>query len=347
MLHHRTKDWQHSSPEQRLRFLLSILAMTIIGSTIGYWLIDPRPEANLLDALYMTFITIATVGYKEVFPLTEAGKAFTILVIAFSAVTLVYTIGTLGQFFIEGELRRILGRKKMDKRLAKLRDHYIIAGAGRVGQIVREEFERAGVPYVLIERNTDQDQELVETSYAFIAGDASEDDVLLAAGIEHAKCLICTIPSDADAVFITLTARQLNPGILIIARADSALARKKLERAGADRVVMPHDTGGRRMAMISLKPNLVDSLSIDSFGGELGLEIEEVEVPPSCPFAGKSLQDSGLHTEYGATVMAIRKRDGQKIVNPQPETLIEGGDVLVLVAEKGSLATLDLVEEQS
>ncbi|MFH2054446.1 MAG: potassium channel protein [bacterium] len=340
------KELERHTPERRLRYLLSILGLTILGSTLGYWLLDPRPDASALDALYMTFITIATVGYKEVYPLTQSGKIFTILVIAFSAVTLVYTIGTLGQFFIEGEMRRILGRRKMDKKLRKLKDHYIIAGAGRVGQIVREELEKAGVPYVVLDRNINEATDLAEGSHAYISGDATEDDILLAAGIESAKCLVCTIPSDADAVYITLSARQLNPGIFIIARADSQVARKKLERAGADRVVMPHDTGGKRMAMVSLKPNLVDSLSIESFGGELGLEIEEVEVPASCPFAGKTLRDSGLRLKYGATVVAIRKADGRKLVNPQPETLIEGGDVLVLFAEKGRLATLDLIGEQ-
>ena len=340
------RELELHSPERRLRYLLSILVLTIVGSTLGYWLLDTRPDANILDALYMTFITIATVGYKEVYPMTEGAKVFTILVIAFSAVTLVYTIGTLGQFFIEGEMRRILGRRKMDKKIRKLKDHYIIAGAGRVGQIVREELQRSGAPYVMIERNISEDPDLANSSHVFIDGDATEDEILLAAGIEHARCLICTIPSDADAVYITLTARQLNPAIFIIARADSKIARKKLERAGADRVVMPHDTGGRRMAMVSLKPNLVDSLSIDSFGGELGLEVEEVEVPQGCPFAGKPLMDSGLRSKYGATVMAIRKSDGSKLVNPQPETLIESGDVLVLFAEKGALANLDLVGEQ-
>lgn len=334
------------SPERRLRYLLTILALTILGSTLGYWLLDPRPNADILDALYMTFITVATVGFKEVYPLTDGGKIFTILVIAFSAVTLVYTIGTLGQFFIEGEMRRILGRRKMDKKIRKLKEHYIIAGAGRVGQIVREELEKAEVPYVIVDRSLNEATDVAESSHAYISGDATEDDVLLGAGIESAKCLVCTIPSDADAVYITLTARQLNPGIFIIARADSAIARKKLERAGADRVVMPHDTGGRRMATISLKPSLADSVSIESFGGELGLEIEEIEVPQSCPFAGKTLLDSGLRSKYSATVLAIRKSDGRKIVNPQPETMIESGDVLVLFAEKGRLATLDLIGEQ-
>ena len=329
-----------SSPQRRLRLLLSILALTIIGSSLGYLILDPRQEANLIDAFYMTFITIATVGYKEVYPLTQGGKLFTIAVIAFSAVTLVYTIGTLGQFFMEGELREILGRRKMDKRITKMKDHYIIAGHGRVGEIVQEEFDKAGVPYIVIESVPERLTELEKRGNTFIEGNATEDEVLLDTGIKHAKYLVSTIPSEADSVFIALTARQLNPDIFIIARADSKTAEKKVLRAGADRVVMPHDTGGRRMALASLKPNLVDSLSIDSFGGELGLEIEEVEIPASCSFAGKSLLDSQLRSKHGVTVLAIRKASGQKKVNPPPDTIIEAGDVLILVGEKESIRGL-------
>jgi voltage-gated potassium channel len=295
----------------------------------------------------MTFITIATVGYQEVIPLGPEGRAFTIVVIAFSGVTLAYTIGTLGQFFIEGELREILGRRKMDKRIQRMKDHYIIAGDGRVGQIVQHEFDGAGVRYVVIEKAPDDPSRRAARSRAFMEGDATEDEALLAAGIRNARGLICTIPSEADAVFIALTAKQLNPEIFIIARADSKATEKKLRRAGADRVVLPHETGGRHMAQVSLKPNVVDSLSIESFGGELGLQIDEVRIPPACDLDGKTLLDSELLSKHGVTVIAIRKSDGSKRLNPRPDTVIEAGDILVLVGEKGSLDHLDLSSGQS
>jgi voltage-gated potassium channel len=347
MLTGKPKRKGDHSPEERLRVLLSILALAILASSLGYWLLDPREDANFLDAVYMTFITIATVGYKEVFPLTDSGKLFTVFVIASSGVILALTIGTLGQFFVEGELRRILGRRKMDKQIKRMKEHFIVAGCGRVGQIVIEELERAEASYVIVEKETEKYPEMADERYLYVEGDATEDEVLIEAGIEKAKCLIITIPSEADAVYIALTARQLNPGIFTIARADSKTARKKLERAGADRVVMPHDIGGRRMAQASLKPSLVDSLSIDSFGGELGLEIEEVKIPSSCSFVDKTLFDSEMRSKYGVTVMAIRKKDGQKIVNPPPEVVIEAGDVLVLVAEKGRLEGLDIIASES
>lgn len=330
------------TPERRLRLLLSILLLTIVGSSLGFYLLDPRPDANILDALYMTFITIATVGYKEVYPLNDGGKLYTIAVIAFSGVILAYTIGTLGQFFIEGEIREILGRRKMDKRIRRMKDHYIIAGSGRVSEIVQEEFDRAGVRYVVVEKDPERFPQTKAGNVAFIEGDAAEDEVLLNAGIKTAKGLICTIPSEADSVFIVLTARQLNPGVFIIARADSNTTERKLRRAGADRVVVPHVAGGRRMALASLRPNLVDAMAIDSFGGELGIEVEEVQIPAASPLTGKTLLDSQLRSKYGVTVMAIRKSDGRKRVNPPPDTVIEPGDVLVLVGEKQSLAGINL-----
>lgn len=340
-----TETRSKRTPEQRLRLVLTVLALMIVGSSFGFYLLDPRPDASLLDAFYMTFITIATVGYKEVFPLTQAGKVFTIVVIAFSGVILAYTIGTLGQFFIEGELREILGRRKMDKRIKRMKDHYIIAGGGRVGEIVAEEFDRAGVRYVLVEKESQRMSERLRTDIPFVDGDATEDEVLLNAGIASAKGLVCTIPSEADAVFIVLTARQLNPGMFIIARADSNATERKLKRAGADRVVVPHVAGGRRMALASLKPNVVDALAIDSFGGELGLEIEEVKIPSGCPLANGTLLDSQLRSKFGVTVLAIKKAGGKKQVNPPPNTIIEAGDILILVGEKEALSKVDLASE--
>jgi len=333
-------------PEERLRLLLSILVLVIAGSTLGYWILDPRPDSHFLDALYMTFITIATVGYKEVFPLTDSGKFFTIIVIAFSATVLVYTIGTLGQLFIEGEIREILGRRKMDKRIKKLKEHFIIAGYGRVGQVVQEVFERMDTPFVVLEQSPELCALLEENCPLHIEADATNDKALIEAGIESARGLVCTIPSEADSVFLTLSARQLNPGIFIIARANSKSAEKKLIRAGADRVVQPHEIGGRSMAMASLKPTLVDILQIDTFGGELGLSLEQVEVRAGSPIAGKRLMESELRSKHNVTVLAIKDLQGKMKVNPPPDTVIGQGDVLVLVGESKILETLNLTPEE-
>ena len=259
------------SPESRLKWLLMILVVTIAGSTIGYRLIG---GGSLLDALYMTVITIATVGFKEVYPVTNAEKIFTMVVITFSVVILAYTIGTLGQFLVEGELREILGRRKMEKKIKQLNDHFIIVGYGRVGQMVYQEFKRHEVDAVVIENDPQMIAELSDDAPLLVAGSATEDEVLLQAGIQNARGLVSTTPSEADSVFITLTARQLNPRLFIIARADSKAMEKKLSRAGADKVVLPYEIGGKRMAMASLRPNVVDYMTIESISGQLGLSIE-------------------------------------------------------------------------
>jgi len=343
---HFKSSREAKTSEQRLRVSISILILVILCSTFGYWVLDPRESANLLDALYMTFITVATVGFKEVYPLTDVGKLFTVVVIGISAITIVYTIGTLGQFFMEGELREIMGRRQMDNRIRKMKEHYIVAGFGRVGQIVSSEFQRIGVPHIVIENSDKHITALEQKSPLFIVANATDDDVLIEAGIQSAKGIVSTIPSEADSVFLTLTARQLNPGIFIIARADSKSTEKKLLRAGADRVVMPHEAGGKRMALTSLKPTLVDCLTIDSFGGKLGLALEEVEIRSGSMLVGKRLLDSELRSKHNISVIAIRKPDGDMKVSPSPEVVIDKGDTLILVGETLTLEKLDLHEPQ-
>jgi voltage-gated potassium channel len=198
------------------------------------------------------------------------------------------------------------------------------------------------VPHIVVENGPQVLSQLRESCPVFLEGDVGDDNVLIEAGIESAKGLVSTIPSEADSVFLTLTARQLNPGVFIIARADSKATEKKLLRAGADRVIVPHEIGGRRMALTSLKPNLVDCLAVDYFGGELGLAIEEIEVRPGSAIAGKGLRESDLRSRHDVTVVAIKKPDGQVKVNPAPDTVIGEGDVLILVGESKAVEALDI-----
>ncbi len=326
-----------SSPEQRLRLLLTILLLTIVLSTLGYRLIE---GGTFLDALYMSIITIATVGFKEVYQLSDAGKLFTILVIGVSVVTLAYTVGTLGQLLIEGELREILGRRKMQKQIREMKDHFIIVGYGRVGQMVFSEFCRQNVPSVIIENDPEMLSALHKNCPLAVEGSAIEDEVLLAAGVLNARGLVSTIPNESDSVYIALTARQLNSSLYIIARADSKAMEKKLLRAGADRVVIPHEIGGKRLALACLRPNVVDFMTMESSGGKLGLSIEEIEVPPDFAMAGQSLKRSDFRTKYGVTVVGIKKQTGDLELEPSGDTVIESGDILVLIGRADALENL-------
>lgn len=325
------------SAEKRLRWLILTLAVAMTVGTIGYKLIE---HGSWLDSLYMTVITIATVGFKEVFPMSDLGKIFTIFLIIFSTIILAYTIGTLGQFFFEGQFRNILGRRKMEKQISTLTQHYIVVGFGRVGQMVYSEFQRAGVPCVVIEREGASLEAIEKHAPLFVEGNAIDDEVLLEAGVERAKGLVNTIPDEADSVYIVLTARQLGPKLHIIARADTKAGEKKLVRAGADRVVLPYEIGGRRMAMASLRPNVVDFMTLESLGQHLGLSIEEVEVFKGSRVAGHTLRETELRSKYGLTVIGIKKPNGDLELHPSGDVIVGPGDILVLIGKTENLERL-------
>jgi voltage-gated potassium channel len=327
----------HRSPEQRLRLLLMILLVTIICSTCGYLIIE---GGTFIDALYMSVITIATVGFKEVYALSPTGKIFTMIVIVSSVVTLAYTVGTLGQLLIEGELREILGRRKMEKQLKEMKNHFIIVGYGRVGQMVYTEFCRQGISSVIIENDPEMLPALHRNCPLVVEGSAIEDEVLLSAGITAARGLVSTIPSEADSVYIALTARQLNPKLDIIARADSKAMEKKLQRAGADRVVIPYEIGGKRLALACLRPNVVDFMTMESTGGKLGLSIEEVQVPKGSPMAGQSLKNPDFRARYEVTVVGIKKQSGDLELHPSGDIVIEEEDILVLIGKTEALENI-------
>ncbi len=331
----RLRDYH--SAERRLRWLVTILVLTVAVSTLGYRILE---GGSIIDALYMSIITIATVGFREVYPLTDAGKVFTIFVIVFSVVILAYTIGTLGQLFVEGQIREILGRRKMEKQVSKLKDHFIIVGYGRVGQMVYSEISKAGEKAVVVESDPEILEQLIRDGALYVEGSAIEDDVLLDAGIKEARCLVDTIPDEADSVFISLSARQFNPGLYIIARADSKSSEKKLLRAGANRVILPYEIGGKRMAIASLRPNVVDFMTLESFGAQMALSIEEVEILRDAKLEGKTLKEVDLRSKYGLTVIGIRKPNGDLKMHPPAETKMDEGDILVLIGKTENLEQL-------
>lgn len=323
---------------RKLIIASSLMLVLVVMGTLGFVFLE---DYHPLDALYMTVITLSTVGFREVKQLGPEGEIFVIVLIVFGVVGATFIASTIGQVILEGQIRQALGRRKMDSKIKKLSDHYIIAGFGRVGRQVAEEFARRKVSFVIIEKEDSAVEYLNNMKYHFKIGEATEDEVLNAVGIDRAAVLVSTLPSEADNVYLTLTARHMNPNLYIIARADNPGGEKKLSRAGANSVVSPHVLGGARMAMSALRPHVVDFMQMTSIG-ESGLGIEEIAVPRNCRFSGKTLVDSNIKNEYGVTIIGIKKPDQKMRINPPPDALIEEDDILVLVGAQDELEKLTI-----
>lgn len=326
-------------PEKQIKIVILFIIIVIAAGTIGYMFLAHK---GFLDSLYMTVISITTVGYKEIFDLNPQLQIFTILLILAGVAVIFYGLSILMQMVVEGQILKILGRKKMEKELKKLKDHYILAGYGRVGKIVYSEFKKLGQTAVVIENDPEMLDEINKEGILHVAGNSTEDEILIAAGIEKARGLVSAIPSEADNVYLTLSARQLNPAIKIIARSDNEGAIKKLYRAGANRVICPHRLGGMRMALSILRPNVVDFMELESTGQDLDISIEEIIVPQGSKLDGVQLKDSDLKGKLDLMVVAIKKPDKGIHYNPSANMKIEMGDILVLLGRKENLARLDL-----
>jgi len=325
-------------PIRHLRFSAIILAAVIATGTIGYALIEGW---SAFDALYMTVITLATVGFREVHDLSDQGKAFTILLIVFGAGIIAYSAGSLIQFMVEGQLRRVLGRKKLEKQIDKLRNHYIVCGFGRIGALICREFQTKPIPFVVVEKDPDICDRINHEGFLFVQGDATDDETLMAAGIRQAQGLVTAVTSDTENVYITLTARGLNPKLFILARAGEEGSEKKLIRAGASKVISPYVIGATRMAQAILRPSVVDFIEIATAGHNLELQLEEIRVATASPLCGKTLISSGIRKDWGIIIVGIKKVDGQMIFNPASATSIEENDILILLGEPTAIQNLE------
>ncbi|MFH2011862.1 MAG: potassium channel protein [Pseudomonadota bacterium] len=319
--------------------IISLIAVIFIG-TIGYVFIE---KWDFLDSLYMTIITIATVGYGEVSRLSIHGKIFTIGLIAVGVGIAAYIVGSITRMMIEGEIRRILGRRKLEKRIKKLKDHYIICGCGRIGSLICREFAASAksIPFVAIDSDPEVIERIASEGYLCVQGNSTEEDILIKAGIKDARGLVTVVSSDSDNVYITLTARELNPKIFILARASFEAAEKKLLRAGADKVVSPYVIGGIRMAQAILRPTVVDFIELATYKQSMELQLEEITVRRSSKFIDVSLKDSAIRHDLGLIIVAIKKATGQMVFNPLPEAKIELGDTVVALGEKKDLIRLE------
>ncbi len=325
-------------PDPLLRFRLpaALLAVVIVVGISGYMLID---RWSVFDAFYMTIITISTVGYGEVHPQSTAGRVFTSFLIVFGVGTMLFGFGVFAETLAENSFGIFRRQRQMERRLKELRDHFIVCGYGRIGTEIVTEFEEHHVPYVIIDRTDEALDRLHKEEKLHVEGDAASEEMLKGAGIERAKGLISAVDSDERAVYITLAARALNPKLYIIARAGQPESVRRLELAGADRVISPYRMAGHLMAELALRPALVDVLDTLHHGdSEIGLE--ELLVNPKTAVVGKTLSSSGLLGPSGAKLLAVRRRDGSLHVNPSEDLALEEGDlVIALGSEQQLLAT--------
>jgi len=327
-----------SKTMRKFAIVLSLFIIIIFGGTFGYMFLE---KTTFWDGIYLTIITIATVGYGDMVPIYPAGKVFTIFLVFAGAGLVMYTFGKITEVMVEGSLQKIFERRKMDKKIARLHDHYIICGFGRIGKVICEILEEAGRPFVVIERDEDELQEIDHLGYISIAGEASEDDILLAAGLERACGLIAVVSTDADNLYITLTARGLNPELFILARSSGSQGtRTKLLRAGASRVISPYYIGARRMAQLLLRPTVTDFIDLAMYAGELGLRLEEILVQETTSFANKNLMDSGIRKRFDVIVVATKREGGDMQFNPKPDTMILPGDIMIVLGQADQINAL-------
>ena len=322
---------------KRLRLGAVIVFTVLTVGTIGFILIE---DMSFLDALFMTVITVSTVGYEEVVPLSNGGKVFAIFFILIGISAIGYAIGTLINATIQEFLHDVFRKRRIERKVSRMKGHFIIAGYGRVGKNVAQEFKAANKKFVVIDKNPDFLAELSDLGYKFIEGDATDDEVLKKAGLENAKGLVAAIHSDADNVFIVLSAKTINSKIFVVARANTLQAVDKLSEAGADRVVSPSVIGGRRMASWLLRPAVSDYLDLVTHGAKVEYRLEDIVVGKGAPMENSKIKDSGIREKTGVMILAVKT--GDKInTNPNIDTVIKENDLLIVIGTDKQLKKLE------
>ena len=320
-------------PVRRLRIALLGLLLVMAAGTVGYVVLG----FSLLDALYQTVTTVATVGFREVQPLDAAGMVFTMVLILVGVSIALYTFGVALEALIEGHLWTHLERRRMDRHIDRMFDHVIICGSGRVGRASAAYLQATGRNVVVIDRDSER---LKGIECPHVLGDVSDDQTLQAAGIERARALIAALDTDADNVYVTLTSRALRNDLVIIARARDESSKSKLIRAGANRAVNPQMIGGRRMAAFALQPDVAEFLDVVMQHENLEFRIEQVNIEPDSPLAGHSLRDAALRELTGVLLLAVRTGDGPYIADPPPDTRLESTTVLIAVGTHDQINAL-------
>jgi voltage-gated potassium channel len=324
-------------PWARFRFGIALLLLVLVTGTVGYTLLG----LSALDAVYQTVITVSTVGFREVTPdgeLSTGYKLFTIALVLFGAGTVLYTLSLLLETLLEGRLSDTIWRRRMQNRIDELSDHVIVCGWGQVGQAIGAYVKRTGNEVVVIDKS---DERLSDAEgHLVVVGDATQDDILIAAGIERAATLISALDHDSDNLFVTVSARSLRPDLQIVSRALGRSTEEKLRRAGASRVVNPHELGGSRMAALALHQYVAEFLDVMVHDQDWSTRLEQVKVTDESPFAGRSLAECDIRSKTGAMVVSVRDAGGVFHTNPPADRLVEPGEVIIAMGTGEQLNAL-------
>ncbi|MEW6555644.1 MAG: NAD-binding protein [Actinomycetota bacterium] len=325
--------------QRRIVISLILLLVLLILAPVGYMVIEGM---DYNEAFYMTVITVFTVGFAEVEPLTTAGRYFTIFIIFVGVFNLFFLISGFIRYTLGEALRETFGRRRMDLRIRKLEGHYIVCGYGRVGEVVAEAMREAGADFVVVEKDPMRIADAVDHGYLSIEGNAIETETLQMAGVERAQGIVCALENDADNLFTSLSARTLNKDITIVTRCVSADSVEKLHYAGADRVISPYEISGRRMAAFLLKPGVYDYLDLVAHGPSLEYRLEELVVERGSSLDGKTIGELDIKARTGALVLAVRQADSATFnTNPDKETRLGAGDLIVALGMEEDLAGLE------
>lgn len=314
----------------KLRTALLILFIVLVAGTFGFHFIE---QWSFIDSFYTTITTMATVGYGDYTPRTDIGKIFTVLIIITGVGTMLYSFSLITEIIIEGRLRRILGRGKLQKMIDRMNNHYIICGCGRIGFLICRELATEKVPFVVVDSSPEVIQKVQDEGFIYCKGDATQDKTLVEAGIKRARGIVCVLPTDAENLYVILTAKELNNGIYILSRSEEEESEHRLVRAGADRVMSPYALGGVRMAMAILRPAMLDFIEITTRRQSLELRMEELSVCDGSPIINQSLEESGIRQRYGLIIVAVKKDSGKMIFNPLANYIIAKGDRLIAMGE--------------
>jgi voltage-gated potassium channel len=305
-----------------------LLFCLLTGGTLGYMAVEGW---TLWEAFYMTVISLTTVGYREVRPLSRQGEVFTAALLLLGVGTLFYTVTLFVARFVEAGLKDKWARRRQSRMLDQLDQHFIVCGYGRIGATIVEEFRHHKAPYVVIDRNGERVQEVLLQGGLAVEADASSEEVLKRVRIDRARGLITAVSTDAENVYTVLSARLLRPDLLIIARAGSDDAFRKLKRAGADRVISPYQIGGLQMAQTALRPAVVDFVHLATSSDHLDLAMEQVRIHPDAALADQTIGGANLRQRFGVVVVGVLRAEGKMDFNPAPDTVMRPGDQLVVL----------------
>jgi len=320
-------------------FAVALLVCIVAGGTAGYMVVEGW---GAWDAFYMTMVTVTTVGYQEVHPLSRTGQGFTVVLLVGGVGAVLYTFTLLATMVVEGGLPKRLQRRRHERMLTTISDHFIVCGYGRIGSIVAQQFLRQQIPFVVVDRDADRIRAAIEDGAIGVTADASREEVLRRVGIDRARGLIAAVGTDAENVYAVLSARVMRPDLFIVGRAETEDATIKLKRAGADRVISPYQIGGMQMAQTAIRPAVVDFMELATSSDNLELAMEEITIAPLSVLANQSILGANLRQRYGVIIVGIQRHDRRMEFDPESDTAIRPGDKLVVLGRPDSLRRLEV-----